>query len=80
MPDELTRRPGNKSAASTPPAPSTPAAQGKSFPLGATVSAGGTNFSVFAKHSMAAQLVLFDHAEDARPSRVIELDPYDNHT
>jgi glycogen operon protein len=80
VPDELTRRPGNKSAASTPPAPSTPAAQGKSFPLGATVSAGGTNFSVFAKHSMAAQLLLFDHAEDARPSRVIDLHPYDNRT
>ena len=41
---------------------------------------GGTNFSVFAKHSTAAQLLLFDHAEDARPSRVIDLDPYDNRT
>ena len=34
--------------------------QGKSFPLGATLGPGGANFSVFAKHSTAAQLLLFD--------------------
>jgi len=49
--------------------------QGKSFPLGATLSCGGANFSVFAKHSRAAQLLLFDDLDDPEPSRVIDLDP-----
>src|SRR5215510_2857810 len=53
---------------------------GKSFPLGATLNPGGANFSVFAKHSSAAQLLLFDHLDDAGPSRVIDLDPRMNRT
>jgi pullulanase/glycogen debranching enzyme len=36
--------------------------KGESFPLGATLAPGGANFSVFAKHSTAAQLLLFDHS------------------
>jgi isoamylase len=54
--------------------------RGKSFPLGATLSHGGANFSVFAKHSSAAQLLLFDHANDPGPSRVIDFDPRNNRT
>ena len=54
--------------------------QGKSFPLGATLSCGGANFSVFAKHSKAAQLLLFDRVDDPEPSRVIDLDPRINRT
>src|SRR5215470_3115239 len=54
--------------------------RGKSFPLGATLVPGGANFSVFAKHSTAAQLLLFDDIDPARPSRVIELDPRTNRT
>ena len=50
-------------------------AQGRSFPLGATPRAGGVNFSVFAKHATAVELLLFDRADDPRPARVIELDP-----
>jgi isoamylase len=53
---------------------------GKSFPLGATLTPGGANFSVFAKHSRAAQLLLFNHLDDAEPSRVIDLDPRINRT
>jgi hypothetical protein len=37
--------------------------EGKSFPLGATLVPGGANFSVFAKHSTAAQLLLFDDVD-----------------
>jgi len=48
--------------------------RGKSFPLGATLVPGGTNFSVFAKHITAAQLLLFDGADAANASRVIDLD------
>ena len=54
--------------------------QGKSFPLGTTLSCGGANFSVFAKHSKAAQLLLFDRVDDPEPSRVIDLDPRINRT
>jgi isoamylase len=44
--------------------------RGKSFPLGATLVAGGANFSVFAKHSTGAQLVLFDDVDAPEPARV----------
>ena len=54
--------------------------RGKSFPLGATLVPGGANFSVFAKHSTAVQLLLFDGADAANPSRVIDLDPRTNRT
>ena len=54
--------------------------KGKSFPLGATVAPDGANFSVFAKHSTAAQLLLFDDVNAPNPSRVIELDPRVNRT
>ena len=49
--------------------------QGKSFPLGSTLVPGGANFSVFAKHSTSAQLLLFDDIDAPKPSRVIDLDP-----
>ena len=51
---------------------------GKSFPLGATVCPDGVNFSVFAKGGEAVQLLLFDHVDDAQPSRTITLDPVIN--
>ena len=54
--------------------------QGKSFPLGATLSRGGANFSVFAKHNSAVQLLLFDDVDAPKPSRVIDLDPRTNRT
>ena len=51
-----------------------PISQGVSHPLGASIVAGGANFSVFAKRATAVELCLFDGADDATPSRVIELD------
>ena len=48
---------------------------GKSFPLGASLVAAGANFSVFSKHASAVQLLLFDGANDDRPSKVMNLDP-----
>ena len=53
---------------------------GACFPLGATVRPGGVNFSVFSKNCAALQLLLFDHFDDPRPSRVIALDPVRNKT
>ena len=54
-----------------------PATAGLSAPLGATVAPGGVNFSVFSRHATGVELLLFDRAEDARPARVIALDPRD---
>ena len=52
---------------------------GQSYPLGATLHAGGVNFSVYSKHCEALELLLFDGPDDPRPSRVIRLDPSRNH-
>jgi len=49
--------------------------RGRSFPLGASLVADGANFSVFAKHASAVQLLLFDSADDERPATVIDFDP-----
>ncbi|MGE3781687.1 MAG: glycogen debranching protein GlgX [Alphaproteobacteria bacterium] len=53
---------------------------GKSFPLGATVSAEGVNFSIFSKHGTDVQLLLFEHVDDPQPTRIIELDLGRNRT
>ena len=50
---------------------------GRSSPLGATIVTGGVNFSVFSRNAAAIELLLFDREDDARPSRVIPLDPGD---
>src|SRR5262245_61739491 len=54
--------------------------EGRSSPLGATLSLGGTNFSVYSKHATAIDLLLFDCVDDARPARVIRIDPSTNRT
>ncbi len=48
---------------------------GEAAPIGATVSGSGVNFSVFSRHASAIELLLFDHEDDARPARVIPIDP-----
>src|SRR5581483_11597303 len=55
-------------------------ATGRSFPIGATLVAGGANFSVFSRSAAAIELLLFDRVDDARPSRVIPIDPAANRT
>ena len=54
--------------------------EGRSSPLGATLSPEGTNFSVYSKHATAVELLLFDCVDDARPARVIRIDPASNRT
>jgi glycogen operon protein len=44
-------------------------------PLGASVRDRGVNFSVFSRHATGMELLFFDHADDAKPARVVELDP-----
>jgi isoamylase len=53
---------------------------GTSFPIGATLHAGGANFSVFSRNATGIDLCLFDHVDDSRPARVIPLDPRSNRT
>jgi isoamylase len=46
---------------------------GLSAPIGATVTDGGVNFSVFSKNATSIDLLLFDDAEAVEPSRVVQL-------
>ena len=45
-----------------------------------TLSYEGANFSVYSKHATAVELLLFDGVDDARPARVIRIDPSTNRT
>jgi glycogen operon protein len=65
-----------KAKKSTPDAP----AFGSSHPLGATLVAGGANFSVYSRSATKVELVFFDQVGDAKPSRTIELDPLKHRT
>lgn len=56
------------------------ASVGRSYPLGATVVAAGVNFSVYSRDATGVELVFFDREDDARPSRVIKIDPMKNRT
>jgi glycogen operon protein len=47
---------------------------GKSWELGASLQPGGVTFSVYARHAAALQLLLFDGADLAEPSQVIDFD------
>jgi len=53
---------------------------GRRSPLGATVCHGGTNFSVFSRSASGVELLLFDREDDARPARVIRINPSTNRT
>jgi glycogen operon protein len=53
---------------------------GRSSPLGATVSDGGANFSLYSRSGTCVELLLFERADDARPERVIRIDPSTNRT
>ena len=51
---------------------------GRSFPLGATLVAGGVNFTLFSRGASGVELLLFDREDDARPSRILPIDPAHN--
>jgi isoamylase len=48
---------------------------GTSAPLGATVLPDGANFSVFSKHAVLLELLLFDDVNAKQPTRIIPLAP-----
>ncbi len=54
--------------------------RGASAPLGATVHAGGANFSLYSRHATSVDLLFFDRDDDERPSRIICFDPVANRT
>jgi len=60
--------------------PARPGSAGTSSPLGASPAPTGVNFSAFSKRATAVELLLFDREDDARPSRVVRLDPTVNRT
>ena len=53
---------------------------GRSSPLGATARDGGVNFSLYSRKASKVELLFFDHEDDAKPSRVIPIDPATNRT
>ncbi|MGA7880203.1 MAG: hypothetical protein WCD63_04955, partial [Terrimicrobiaceae bacterium] len=53
---------------------------GRSFPLGATIADGGVTFSLFSRTATGVELLFFDNESDARPSRVMPIDPAANRT
>ncbi len=53
---------------------------GQCYPLGATFRPGGVNFSLFSESARAVELLFFDDADQAKPARVIQLDPRRNKT
>jgi glycogen operon protein len=64
-----------------PASDSTPRAKaGRTAPLGATVSSGGVNFSVFSRDAERVDLLLFDDVQAPAPGRIIELDPATHRT
>ena len=46
---------------------------GSPYPLGASVTATGVNFSVFSYHATRAELLLFDTEDATQPSRIVDL-------
>jgi isoamylase len=72
----------SKTSSSILNAPPSPAVEGagRSSPLGATVVAGGVNFSVFSRYASAVEVLLFDREDDSRPARVIPIDPVASRT
>ncbi len=53
---------------------------GSPLPLGTQASAGGINFALLSRHATRVRLELFGHPEDAKPVRVIDLDPVHHRT
>ncbi|MBV8571997.1 MAG: glycogen debranching protein GlgX [Acidobacteriaceae bacterium] len=56
------------------------ATAGRTYPLGARILHDGVNFSVYSRGASAVELLLFGREGDARPARVISLDPATNLT
>ena len=57
-----------------------PLTSGHPSPLGVSLTDSGANFSLFSRTAGGVELLLFDRENDAKPSRVVHLDPVTNRT
>ncbi len=48
---------------------------GKTYPLGASIQAGGVNFSLYSKNATLVELLLFNFKDHSKPTEVIRLEP-----
>ena len=53
---------------------------GLSSPIGDAIAPNGVNFSLYSRHATKVELLFFDRADDAKPARIIEIDPVTNRT
>ena len=53
---------------------------GRTHPLGATLDAGGVNFSLWSEHATGVEILLFQHHDDPEPYQTIKLDHKFNKT
>ena len=53
---------------------------GRRYPPGPRVEDDGVNFSVYSRHAIGAELLLYEGADSPEPFQVIRLDPEVNHT
>lgn len=53
---------------------------GQSAPLGATIVEGGVNFSLFCRAGAGVELLFFDREDDARPARIVPINPSTSRT
>lgn len=53
---------------------------GRSSPLGPHVVDGGVNFSVYSRDASGMELQFFDREDDAKPARIVQIDPAANRT
>jgi isoamylase len=53
---------------------------GSPFPLGSRPDARGVNFSVYSRHALRVELLLYASADAGEPSRVVELDRHHHRT
>jgi len=60
--------------------PRTNVRTGAPSPLGTYALGEGVNFALFSRNASRVRLELFNHSEDAKPARVIDLDPARNRT
>lgn len=54
--------------------------EGKSFPIGPSITPDGVNFCLFSKNATLVEVLLFDHVDDIEPSHTFVLDPSKNKT
>ncbi len=53
---------------------------GRRYPPGASVEEDGVNFSVYSRHAVGAELLLYSGAGSGKPFQIVRLDPDQNHT